>query len=471
MTESSRRQHIVQALNAYEASSGLKDTYRAPWRGRTTLPVIEVPLDLPLLNVDSFRIAPQLEDHPQGEWARAHPDDPAAQQIVAELIREVHRNVEELKENLLDEGQAQPGVITRDGKLINANTRCVLLRELAREGKGRISTLQVAVLPGDATNQEILELEMVLQQQLELKDEYRLISELVMIKKLHDAGLTDEAIAKRRRFRRSGTTTAGQKVKDRRAVLVLMERARRLVGPPVPLTAFDSDTDQLQNWLELLGQVRQLDAQLGSEAGDEHIRRWLIAFFSGVSSVHRLRHATGRWVERSVLDDLRRDADLSSLVDGPPSATKRSQAESPAPPGLDVLGSDGGLAAGAASAMALRPLLDAVAVARRSDDDATVELPDGIELPAKAVLSTVKGSVERALDEEKRRNAAGTAMDRPHAELLRARTALNAALDALAEVGDDPGFASRREAVRTLAAEVRRLADRVGKTISAATET
>lgn len=454
MTESSRRQAIVKALAAYAEKEGTKDTLRVPLRGHLLVEVVELPLDVPLLNVDSFRIAPQLTDHPRGDFVLANPESDEAQAIVAELIKKVHRNVDQLKENLLDEGQAQPGVITRSGRLINGNTRCVLLRELAREGRGRTTTVRVAVLPSDVGNEELLELEMVLQQQVELKDEYRLISELVMIKKLHEAGFTDEAIAKRRRFRQSGTTTAGQKVKDRREVLMLMERARRLPDPAVPLTAFDSDVGQLQSWLELLGQVRQLDAQHGSAAGDDHIRRWLIAYFSGVDSVHRLRHATGEWVERDLLDRLGGSAEVAAAVDDGPSEERPTPAapHQPATPaGLDLLGDPTAVASPAAPP-AVGRLLNAVAQARQSGatDDAT----DGL-------LADVRVGVEKALDEQKRRARAGSRVLRPQHELTRARTSLRAAADAIADVAQDAEFASHRESTLELAREAQTLANQI----------
>ena len=78
----------------------------------------------------------------------ADPYSPAAQRIVAELVRDSHRSAAALKDSLID-GQDQPGLITRKGKLVNGNTRCVLLRDLRAEGRITNSTIRVAVLPSD----------------------------------------------------------------------------------------------------------------------------------------------------------------------------------------------------------------------------------------------------------------------------------------------------------------------------------
>lgn len=47
---------------------------RVPLRGNgELLEVIEIPLDLPVLNSESFRIAPSLEEHPQADLVRTDP--------------------------------------------------------------------------------------------------------------------------------------------------------------------------------------------------------------------------------------------------------------------------------------------------------------------------------------------------------------------------------------------------------------
>jgi hypothetical protein len=96
--------------------------------------VIEVPLDFSVLNSESSRIAPLLADHPEADIVASDPDGEDSQRVVTSLVLASHRKLEGLRESLV-RSQNQPGVITRSGKLINANTRCVVLRELANEGK------------------------------------------------------------------------------------------------------------------------------------------------------------------------------------------------------------------------------------------------------------------------------------------------------------------------------------------------
>lgn len=459
MTDASRQQHILQALRQHnEQQGGTRDTLRVPLRGYRVLEVVEVPLNLPALNADSFRIAPLLEDHPRAHEVRRDPYSPEAQEIVAGLVRKAHRHADELKESLID-GQDQPGVITRNGKLINANTRCVLLRELGREGKIPSTTIRVAVLPADVTGAEELELESVLQKQKEHKDEYNLVSELMMIKKLHEgAQMSDAAIA--RRLRISGGT---RRVADLRAVLDLMERARYLTTTPLPLAEFIGAQDQRQNWLELLGRVNGVDADQGRQAGDDHIRRWLLAFHLGQDSVHRLRNAVGPWVEKDVLGDLAEGdgvaASVATAVNTPPAASATSQSDAPLLDGLHLLGEEPAPDPHADS-VAVQRLLD-LAVDTKRAGDGDVTLPDGEKVPAPDVRETLNRSVVRGLDAVRRRAAAGTRLNRPGNGLTQARNGLRDALDALDEVVDDPEFGVHRDNVVGLVDEVTTLVERV----------
>lgn len=454
MTESSREQHIIQALAQYSGQRGTKDTLRVPLRGGMLLEVIEIPLDLPVLNTNSFRIAPALAEHSQVELVKSDPNSVEAQQIVSDLVRNAHRFVEALKESLID-GQDQPGVISRKGKLINSNTRCVLLRELRAEGRITTSTLRAAVLPSDVTEAEELELESILQTQEDHKDDYNLVSELMMLKRLHEgAGLSDAAIAKRLR-------TKPRRVAELREVLDLMERARRLTDPVMRLTEFITERDKTQNWLELLGKVKEIDGKDGRPAGDLTIQRWLTAYVLGFSSVHKLRHAAGAWIETEVLPDLANGDDVAGAIADAaamPGETPDSK-EAEQPPGLDILG-DEPLPSPDADAVAVRNLLNlAVSAAQAGDTD--IELANGAVVPAADVKDTLIGSITRGLEARKRRSLAGSKLQRPLYGLTQAQMGLRVALEAIDEVGGHREFQPLRDEVLLLVDEVGDLLDKV----------
>ena len=444
MTQASREQHINRALQQYrEHHDSVRPSLQAPIRDGAVLEVINLPLDVPVLNTNSFRIAPRLADHPSRDEVLADPDSAKSQAIVAQLVRDSHRQAADLKDSLRDEGQDQPGVITRKGKLLNANTRCVLLRELVDEGRLPASTtLKVAVLPADITTSEELTLESVLQKQREYKDEYNLVSELMMIERLYSgANLSDAQIAKSLRYKRAS------RVKDLREVLHLMERARYLPHPTLPLSHFVSDRDQTQNWLELLKVVRLLDEQQGRESADIHIMRWLIAFTAGFDSVHRLRPAQGTWVEEGLLKDLSEGSGAGAAVATAAGVTPPETSESVGsdPVGLDHLGADPEPDAGA-NAEIVRNVLNITLKAKKAMG-APVTLPDGRAVSSADVLDAVQSGVERTLDTLKRQQADGNRLTRPLSLLGTAERALTDARNSLDDVIDDSEFEPQRPAL------------------------
>lgn len=461
MTESSRAQQVLRSLEQYEHMKGSKETLVVPLqRGNAVLPVITIPLSVPVLNAKSFRIAPQLADHPQADLVHSDPFSPEAQRVVTELVRRAHRHADELKEALKD-GQDQPGVITREGVLINANTRCVLMRELAAEGDLRSDGIRVAVLPADVLNPELFDLEAVLQKQKEHKDEYNLVSELMMLRTLHEEGrMTEQQIARRQRLRKA------EEVTERFRVLDLMERARHLVEPPLPLRTFARERDKFQNWKELLKRVSEIESGPGGPAAaDRHIQEWLTPYLLGQDSVHVLRNATEGWVDRHVFGALAGGDDLSSaiadsIVAAPP--TGEGLDEQGRPEGLELL-DFGGEASTEPQSAAPGQLLHLALQVIDAAPGSTVTLPDGTQQPAEEVKRRLETGVKKGLDASKARIKAGNRFVAPERLLASAKENLSAAIAALDDVVRDPDFVSQADGARSLLDDLAALIDEAGE--------
>lgn len=443
MTEASRIQHLQKALAAHEGS---KEPERSPFplsRGRTMLPVVTIPVTVPLLNAKSFRIAPALRDHAQADLVKADPDNPEAQKIVADLVRKRHSHADALKESLRDEGQADPGVITRSGILINANTRCVLMRELLHEGQLRENAMRVAVLPEDVDPAELYDLEAVLQQQEDHKDEYDLVSALMMIRTLHEeGGMTAAQIAKRQRFSKAGVLL-------RFKMLALMERACLLTEPPLPIQEFGGKTTQYQNWKELVARVEKLDEEGDKEAGDNHLREFLQLHAIGMGAVHSLRSAPPGWVDNHLLGALAKNGgEIGSKIvthakgatnGTTPAGQTDSDTDGPDDDGLSLLDFGGG--DGESGSKAVESVLAVTMKARGAGTTGEVELPDGSKVAAADVIDAITQSTKAALKDSKRVMEAGERLEKPKRLLEEARDALDDAIRALDEVIDDPEFA------------------------------
>jgi hypothetical protein len=147
--------------------------------------VILIGADEVLLNPDSHRLRAQLQDDPRWAELSKEPFGDDAQRVLAEQVKAA-RSVEAftaLKESLLNEGQTHPGVMTHKGVLINANTRAVAIREFDDPSK---RYLRLAVLPETAQQSELALLELRLQMQKELKEEYSLTNELLFVEEMYE---------------------------------------------------------------------------------------------------------------------------------------------------------------------------------------------------------------------------------------------------------------------------------------------
>lgn len=186
MTMEARTSAIHSAVQAATDAvrSGQGPSQPLKWRGgEIILPVITIDLDLVLLNPHSHRISGQLQSLDKATQ-KGVADDPfgeESQAIVADVLRQT-AGFDGIRNAVGRDGQLEPGVITIAGVLINANTRAVALREL------RQPYIKVVVLPADATSKEIVDLELQLQMEVPVKQEYTLTSRLLFIEDLIESG-------------------------------------------------------------------------------------------------------------------------------------------------------------------------------------------------------------------------------------------------------------------------------------------
>ncbi|MCJ1715101.1 hypothetical protein [Curtobacterium sp. VKM Ac-2922] len=185
ITHEARAKVVADAAAAAAAATGAQHQIGAvPYKGkRLTLPVAQVPLDHVLLNPRSHRIRAQLQSKPsdQATTVATDPYGEEAQDLLRTLLRETD-GFAEIRTSLERKGQEDAGVITAGGVLINANTRAVALEELG------VQYIDVMVLPSDATDRELNELELTLQMARDVKQDYSFTSQLLFIEDLIESG-------------------------------------------------------------------------------------------------------------------------------------------------------------------------------------------------------------------------------------------------------------------------------------------
>jgi len=83
MTDESRRKQIERALAARsEQPEAERRSHPLPWRGSDTyFPVIDLPLDVPVLNADSHRVRAELE-LPEYDFVRKERTTERAQEVL-----------------------------------------------------------------------------------------------------------------------------------------------------------------------------------------------------------------------------------------------------------------------------------------------------------------------------------------------------------------------------------------------------
>jgi hypothetical protein len=175
---------IEDRLEALEKQPGLKETVTIEWRGtQLTIAVISMPLGLLSYNPTTHRVRAQRTLDAQKD--RVLTDDPfgaAAQAYLHELLMgdpadptKIDPSFDTLKEDLDKHGQAEPGIVTVEGILLNGNTRRAALKELGQEN------IRVGVLPGDASRDDLDSIELSLQLRKEHKRDYSFMNFLLAI--------------------------------------------------------------------------------------------------------------------------------------------------------------------------------------------------------------------------------------------------------------------------------------------------
>lgn len=434
--EQTRTERIHTALEALPRNH---ETFRVPWRGAIELmPVIKIGLDSVVYNPHSHRIKSQLESEQAIAAAvAADPDSEDAQAGIRSLLRAT-RGYERLKENLRG-GQKEPGIVTRSGRLINANTRAAALEELGEE------YIEVAVLPLDATLGEIDDLELDLQVAEDFKQDYSFTNELLFVDDLigeHNRG--EREVADRLRWITSDRPAAVrggiERVRQSVRMLALIRAIQQASGGKVRLTDFDDAAQTLQEFDSDYESLRTKDPVAADRMKQARILGLLVNL-----GYERQREVDASWVETYLADALVENELLQELVEPLAGADTPAAEEDEALEGLGELeetdethGEDG---ADAAKPHKVVSVL--VAKLGHSAQEETVTLPtaDGPkEFQREAITDAVNDAMRTAADEARTAARAGDALKLPVAHAKDAGKKLAKALDAYGNVKDDSEF-------------------------------
>ena len=161
------------------------------------LDVYRVPTKLLRFNIRNGRFASELR-HKESELKRkldnTNPDD--AKIIQRLLLEQSASETALLKKDLLAHEQIEPGIITYDGAVINANRRMSVIRQLWDETHAaKWEYLKVGILPDQVDEKDLWRIEAGLQFGKDFRLEYGPINELLKLREGIECGLQPADIA------------------------------------------------------------------------------------------------------------------------------------------------------------------------------------------------------------------------------------------------------------------------------------
>lgn len=454
ITTATRESLIQAAVDAAKQTaaggSGIAEELR--WKGgKLILPVATVDLDVVLLSPHSHRIKAQLQSLPQSEQdlVEADPYGPQAQSLIAHLLRETP-GFERIKNALANDGQLYAGVLTTGGVLVNANTRAVALRDLHQQ------YLKVVVLPADAGPKEITELELQLQMEQEVKQDYSFTSQLLFIEDLIQSG--NYTTLKVGRALRPSLTTSKKDSKVAvdlvQGELRLLSLIREIVTTSGGILNFLYFDDQRQALIEIDQDYQRLKNTKPEEASRVRDAQ-LAAMIAGVD-YRRLREIDETLLDDYVLPALGESLLLAPHVDAllttDGSGASTMAADEPA--GVSQFfgdDEDDRSASGAPTATTSgKPSLSGVytlLAQTKPDDDITLPSrglseDDTVSLPRAVIATELFSGLTTAIENKKRDARQIDDLTAPMVHLKEVARVLDKAAIAYANVKNRPGFSS-----------------------------
>jgi hypothetical protein len=385
MEKVQREATIREALEAFDESSHKESISLTSFRdGKAgTFNVVSLPVDAVIFNPRSHRVKAQLDSHPKQGIVEEDPESEEAQEVIQGVLSKTE-DFEDLKGNLEEYGQTDPGVVTHDGLLVNANTRLAALRAI-----GPDSYVRAAVLPVNASQREVDLLELGLQMQRTFKQRYTYPNELWFIDDLFNYGFSAEEIAQRLYWApsndpkelREGVARVEQSVRNWSLIRSIQARSEKRI----PLTFFD---DKKQILVDL--DVRFEKLKLTDAVGANRMKEIRTAGLLAECDYRHLRKLDGT----TAIEDL-----LPELEEGDPLGPEVKALTTDGAGPVAAVDDDTSILTGGqedmAETLSFEPLVGLLAESFGSEE---LELPSGKTASRAAVLGQIVEAVENVAE-------------------------------------------------------------------------
>lgn len=195
---------VERRLKEIAGGSGVRETLTVEWRTHPLhVEVIDMPVESLYYNPGTHRIQAQRSHDPErNKLLDESPWAPESQDYLHRLLKVLPEDpskedpdFSDLRESLRTDRQKEPGLITRDGVLVNGNTRRAALKDLA------VANIRVGVLPESCTWDDINAVELSLQLRPDQRREYSYINRLLAMEEQHQLGRPLADVAREFRIR------------------------------------------------------------------------------------------------------------------------------------------------------------------------------------------------------------------------------------------------------------------------------
>lgn len=274
----------------------------------TRFPVYRVPLKYLIFNIRNGRFAAELlEKEEQLKRKLDSTVEEDAKIIQKLLLNQSESETEALKGDLKAHGQLDPGIITFDGAVINANRRMAILKTLFEETREtKYEFLAVARLQTQVDQKDLWRIEAGLQFAKDFRLEYGPINELLKLKEGLQQGLSAEDISKSLLGRYSA-----KKVTEKIEILKLIDTYLREIKKPGEYHLIQRSVEKFNslqaNVISPLRKKGKLDTEL--------VEIISVAF----SLIHKAPNDVNHWGIRALRDialSEKAEKELSPILEG-----------------------------------------------------------------------------------------------------------------------------------------------------------
>ena len=192
-------------------------------------PLYRIPIEMLIHNIRNGRFSSELLEREEQLKRKL---DPTSKTDVIEirklLLDQNKQETEALRKDIIENGQLEPGIITFDGAVINANRRLAILHSLYTETKkDQYKYLMAGILPEGVDETDLWKIEAGLQFGRDFRLQYGGVNELLKLREGERQGLSDKAIS----VALLGRFTERQ-VREKLDILSLIDSYLSFIGKP-----------------------------------------------------------------------------------------------------------------------------------------------------------------------------------------------------------------------------------------------